>query len=177
MQNRTEGGDGREPRAPFVPPYDIARAVARRALSEAAGLEVNAAPAAAVYASWGGLRAALEMLLGALDADDEQAAAQQSDDARFPAIERAGRGQADVGVDHGQAMSVVEEVVRQTAAEYADCPRCRHKMDLPGRSRATSDRDVEICGPCCSDEATREAAGLPWPAVSEWPVTRPGATR
>ncbi|MEW2610237.1 hypothetical protein AB0937_08505 [Streptomyces sp. NPDC047880] len=58
------------------------------------------------------------------------------------------------------------------AAEYPDCPRCRNKMDLPGKSRATPDREIEICGPCCSDEAMREAAGLPWPAVSEWPVAR-----
>lgn len=58
------------------------------------------------------------------------------------------------------------------AAEYPDCPRCRNKMDLPGKSRATPDREIEICGPCCSDEAMREAAGLPWPAVSGWPVAR-----
>ncbi|MBZ6250357.1 GIY-YIG nuclease family protein [Streptomyces olivaceus] len=58
------------------------------------------------------------------------------------------------------------------AAEYKDCPRCRNKMDLPGASRATPERDIEVCGPCCSDEADREAAGLPWPAVSEWPVAR-----
>jgi hypothetical protein len=62
--------------------------------------------------------------------------------------------------------------LQAVAAEYQDCPRCQNKMDLPGASRATPDREIKICGPCCSDEAMREAAGRPWPAVSEWPVSR-----
>ncbi|MEV6752382.1 hypothetical protein [Streptomyces sp. NPDC051214] len=66
----------------------------------------------------------------------------------------------------------IETALETVAAEYDDCPRCRNKMDLPGKSRATPDREIKICGPCCSDEAMREAAGRPWPAVAEWPVTR-----
>ncbi|WP_285510972.1 hypothetical protein [Streptomyces sp. NBRC 14336] len=66
----------------------------------------------------------------------------------------------------------IEEHLETVLSEYEDCPRCRNKMDLPGASRATEDREIQICGPCCSDEARREAAGLPWPAVAEWPVTR-----
>lgn len=70
------------------------------------------------------------------------------------------------------AIDEVDDRLETVASEYQDCPRCRNKMDLPGASRATPDREIEICGPCCSDEAMREAAGLPWPSVSEWPVPR-----
>lgn len=46
---------------------------------------------------------------------------------------------------------------------YIPCPRCDGVIEnhggvvMAGTSRATSDRDIEICGPCCSDEALREA--------------------
>lgn len=50
------------------------------------------------------------------------------------------------------------------------CPRCHHAAEYPGASRATDGRDIEICGPCCNDEAVREARGLPVQKMADWPV-------
>jgi hypothetical protein len=51
------------------------------------------------------------------------------------------------------------------------CPRCTGPMGLPGGSRMLTKRsDVDICGECCTDEAVRDAAGLPPIPPQEWPV-------
>lgn len=56
------------------------------------------------------------------------------------------------------------------------CPRCRHDPiaafpgDRGGSSRLTLERDVRVCGACASDEALRDARGLPPVPLGEWPV-------
>lgn len=56
---------------------------------------------------------------------------------------------------------------------YGPCPRCGEAMDVPpGGSRMAVDRELDICGPCCSDEAYRDAAGDPPIPPNEWPVRR-----
>lgn len=53
------------------------------------------------------------------------------------------------------------------------CPRCREAYTHPGgASRAVPQRDIVICGPCCSDEIVYAAAGRLVPRVAEWPVRR-----
>jgi len=63
------------------------------------------------------------------------------------------------------------------------CPRCRGPIEiviqggteikLAAMSRATRERDIEICAPCGSDEAMRaNAIGYIIP-VAEWPVNDP----
>lgn len=53
------------------------------------------------------------------------------------------------------------------------CPRCRlSPLDEPGASRATGDRDIDVCGACCSDEAWLEHRGHAVPMMATWPVTR-----
>ncbi|MFF4291017.1 hypothetical protein ACFY0R_37840 [Streptomyces sp. NPDC001633] len=57
----------------------------------------------------------------------------------------------------------------------AGCPRCggplaRFPGDLGGGSRIVTDRDITICGPCCTDEAVRDATGRAPVPPGEWPV-------
>ena len=51
-----------------------------------------------------------------------------------------------------------------------NCPRCLGPLDLPGTSRTTITRSTQICGPCCTDEAIRDGAGLAPIPADEWPV-------
>lgn len=50
------------------------------------------------------------------------------------------------------------------------CPRCTGPLDLPGGSRVVLDRSIRICGPCCTDEAVRDANGTGPVPPGEWPV-------
>lgn len=60
-----------------------------------------------------------------------------------------------------------------TAATSWWCPRCHESTDVPpGKSRATGEHDIEVCGSCCSDEAWMDAAGRPLQAFAQWPVVR-----
>lgn len=53
------------------------------------------------------------------------------------------------------------------------CPRCRaNNMQYPGGSRATADREIEVCGSCCSDEAWLSSKGKSVQKVAAWPVAR-----
>jgi hypothetical protein len=53
------------------------------------------------------------------------------------------------------------------------CPRCQiNAVTESGTSRATGDRDIEICGACCSDEAWIEHYGQAVPKIAAWPVAR-----
>lgn len=53
------------------------------------------------------------------------------------------------------------------------CPRCSEAMDHPGGgSRMGVDRKPVICGPCCYDEAIRDASGDAPIPPPDWPVTR-----
>jgi hypothetical protein len=60
------------------------------------------------------------------------------------------------------------------AMDYANvCPRCHEPLRHPGgAARAVPDRDITICGPCCSDEAEMEARGRAVQKMAEWPVDR-----
>lgn len=59
-----------------------------------------------------------------------------------------------------------------TNTNYAMCPRCSDPFEVryPAMSRATSQRDVEICKWCGSDEAVGRGV---FP-VADWPI---GANR
>lgn len=48
------------------------------------------------------------------------------------------------------------------------CPRCGEDYDsrYSAASRATSDSDIEVCGPCGTDEATGRGAVQ----VAHWPI-------
>lgn len=50
------------------------------------------------------------------------------------------------------------------------CPRCGHPLTNPGRSRVTHDRTLTICGPCATDEAVRDRAGLAPVPPGDWPI-------
>lgn len=54
------------------------------------------------------------------------------------------------------------------------CPRCHGALitddDQGGASRATPDRDIDVCGPCCVDEAVRQTLGKGTVLVAQWPV-------
>lgn len=50
------------------------------------------------------------------------------------------------------------------------CPRCHGDIGLPGGSRTTAERDIEICGSCCSDEAMLEATGMDIGRMADWPI-------
>lgn len=61
-----------------------------------------------------------------------------------------------------------------------DCPRCGEAIQLApdgspfaAMSRATAERDIEICATCGSDEALRQAYEGLVIATDEWPVTDP----
>ncbi|WP_167518944.1 hypothetical protein [Streptomyces chryseus] len=43
-------------------------------------------------------------------------------------------------------------------------------MPLPGRSRVTHARTIHVCGPCCTDEAVRDAQGLAPIPPTDWPL-------
>lgn len=59
------------------------------------------------------------------------------------------------------------------------CPRCegpieiRDGVKIAAGSRATADRDVDICGMCGTDEAIREQAGGGVIPVTGWPMHDP----
>lgn len=50
----------------------------------------------------------------------------------------------------------------------ARCPRCGEQYDdrYPAASRAVPDRDIDVCGPCGTDEAVGRG---PIP-VAQWPL-------
>lgn len=51
------------------------------------------------------------------------------------------------------------------------CPRCRlSTLEFAGASRATDGRDIEVCGPCSSDEAWIAHYGIPVQKMAAWPV-------
>ncbi len=51
------------------------------------------------------------------------------------------------------------------------CPRCGGPLgEHPARTRLTLDRDVRICTPCGTDEATRIARGEPPIPFGDWPI-------
>ena len=54
------------------------------------------------------------------------------------------------------------------------CPRCGDSFDgrYPAVSRATTGRDIYVCGPCGQDEASRLQKGDPLPRMAQWPVAR-----
>lgn len=57
--------------------------------------------------------------------------------------------------------------------DKATCPRCQiSPLENGGASRATGDRDIDVCGPCCSDEAWIEHYGQPVQKMAAWPVDR-----
>lgn len=58
------------PRATFVPPLDIARAMARAALDQANSLDVTTANSFAIAREFGGVCESLRQVLDALDAED-----------------------------------------------------------------------------------------------------------
>lgn len=58
------------PRPTFVPPLDIARALARQALDQANALDLDIVNSFAVAREFGGLRESLRQVLDALDAQD-----------------------------------------------------------------------------------------------------------
>ncbi|WP_295034670.1 hypothetical protein [uncultured Microbacterium sp.] len=66
---------------------------------------------------------------------------------------------------------------------YIPCPRCLGVIENVGRtvmrafSRATEERDVEICGRCASDEALRESEEGWIVPVAEWPLVDDGEVR
>lgn len=60
---------------------------------------------------------------------------------------------------------------------YVPCPRCLGVIENAGMSRATPDRDIEICGPCSSDEALREIAEEWVVPVADWPMVDDGEIR
>ncbi|MEV7614003.1 hypothetical protein [Streptomyces sp. NPDC089799] len=56
--------------------------------------------------------------------------------------------------------------------ETALCPRCRvRSLEQPGGSRLTDERDVDICGPCSSDEAIYDSMGMTQIPKRQWPVS------
>lgn len=50
------------------------------------------------------------------------------------------------------------------------CPRCHGPMPHAGGSRATPEREIDVCGPCDGDEAYRESYGDGLQPVAAWPV-------
>lgn len=57
------------------------------------------------------------------------------------------------------------------------CPRCHGPLtdgdDQGGASRAVPERDIDVCGPCATDEAAGQSAGLGIVLMAEWPVCEP----
>jgi len=53
------------------------------------------------------------------------------------------------------------------------CPRCSRALNRPfvAGSRATAERDWDICGLCGELEAERDARGLGQVSVEHWPVS------
>lgn len=53
------------------------------------------------------------------------------------------------------------------------CPRCQiNAVAESGASRATGDRDIDVCDACCSDEAWLAYYGQPIPLTATWSVLR-----
>ena len=54
------------------------------------------------------------------------------------------------------------------------CPRCHESYDerMSAGSRAVPERDIDVCGPCGSDEAGYDYNGGPLPSMADWPVRR-----
>lgn len=61
-----------------------------------------------------------------------------------------------------------------TNIKYAMCPRCTDPFDVryPAGSRATEERDIDICAPCGTDEAIGRGVY----AFADWPIGSNPAT-
>ena len=82
-------------------------------------------------------------------------------------------------IEPNQSKQRKETIMNNTTSETQTCPRCLGPIEvhddvkLAARSRATADRDIEICPSCGSDEAMRQHDTGVMVPVSEWPVEDP----